>query len=101
MNRVTREPDEFPELPDELLELAKELGWIVAFFVCETEESDSISFAAAVPTVPEIDSLIKLQNGALCRVDNVMYVLSLENGLMKMTPNVHAVLESLPSDARS
>jgi hypothetical protein len=97
MNRVTREPDEFPELPDELLELAKELGWIVVFFVCVTsvdpENQDSVSFAAAIPTVPQIGSLIRLEDGAVCRVEKVLYSACRDNGLLKMTPNVYAVFE--------
>jgi hypothetical protein len=95
---ITRNPDETPDVPDELLELAEQLGWLIAFFCCVTStdpnDQSSISFAAVIPAIPEIGSLIKLENGAICLVDQVMFVAQSENGLVKMTPNIHAVLKA-------
>lgn len=92
MPHISRDPDEIPETPPELISNARKLGYQVMLVVLE-DDGDVTQFWAASPSRPGRGDVIVTADGRPCLVDRVVYATQVRDFGVLLFPTVFAVAE--------
>lgn len=86
---VSHHGDEVPNVSEEMISKAEELGWPIVRIICDDKAADgsssSVSFAAITQFLPRAGDVIQLEDGKACIVKNAFFNVG-------RTPDEHIVL---------
>ena len=94
---ISYDPDKTPKLSQEMIEEAEKSRLHIVHVICDEPGATvgdiaGVSFAALVPFIPRVGESITLQDGSVCKVDEILWSVVTIRGLPALVPNVSAVL---------
>jgi len=99
---ISRDPDQIPSFPPELLDKARKVGKHPVSVICDEPgakpgDLEGVQFFAIASFIPRVGEKIKLENGRVCIVQSITYVtVTVHNQLgvadeILLQPNIYAV----------